>query len=252
LRTRFGVICSHKFHASNEFRSKFGKPIDSVTPPPQVPSQPEARKRFIDRRFGKWVIVATVVFLILVIPVFPKYTIVYVNGTTQTVTNEIQYTTALQTHTVTTTSKIKVYIGYYQYFTNYSANYYYTQCTYCCYWYSQQLICNYLYWPWYKPSYGKTVTVTPAQRVVSVTTQQSGDLETLTLTYYNGRSTTVQNVYNDQLRLGGTAKVQSTAVLTSTITNTITTPVTQTLPCYQCVPERVTEHVSILQLLLGY
>jgi hypothetical protein len=222
---------------------------------PQVPEESNPRKGLNGWKMGKWAIVAVIVFLVLVIPVFPRDTIVYVNGTTQTVTNQIQSSTTFQVLTTTSTSQISVYTGSYQYFSSYYSNFYYNSCTYCCYyyWYDQQQICNYSYWPWYSPSYGITVDVTPSQQVVSVTrTQQPGGLESLTLTYYNGQSTTVQNVYNDKLSQSGTSTIRSTAAVTNTVTNTITTPVTQTVPCHQCIPEHVTEHVSILQLLLGY
>jgi len=222
---------------------------------PQIDGQPNVRKSFTRWKAGKWVIVAAIVFLVLVVPVFPRDTIVYVDGTTQTVTNQIQLSTAFQVLTTTTTSQINVYTGSYQYFSSSYSNFYYNSCTYCCYyyWYDQQLICNYGYWPWYTPSYGTTVTVTPSQRVVGVTrTQQPTGLEMLTLTYYNGQSTTVQNVYNDKLSQSGTSTVQSTGITTNTITNTFTIPVTQTIPCHQCIPEHVTEYVSLLQLLFGY
>jgi hypothetical protein len=218
--------------------------------------QPAAQRGFSNAwGVGKWVIVVIVVLLILVVPVFPRDTIVYVNGTTQTVTNLVQYSTSFQVYTTTTSSQITVYTGSYQYFLNnyYIYNYYsYFGGSYC-YYYHHQIVCNYNYWPWYMPSYGNTVTITPGQQVVSVTrAQQSSGLESLTLTYYNGQSSTIQNVYNDNLTPSSTTTVQSSAVVTNTVTNTITTPVTQTVPCQQCIPEHVTEHVSILQLLFGY
>jgi len=220
----------------------------------QEPAEPGERKPLIDWRFGKWLIAIGIVFIIVVVPVFPKETVVYVDGTTQTVTNQIQYSTSFEASTTNASSQISVYTGSYAYLSNYySNNYYYNYCSYCCYWYDQEPICNYGYWPWYAPSYGTPVTVTAAQQVVSVTrTPQPGGLETLTLTYYNGQSARVQNVYKDNLSQSGTATVQTKAIVTSTITDTITAPVTQTVPCHQCVPEHVTEYVSLLQVLLGF
>jgi hypothetical protein len=217
------------------------------------PEQPVAQRSISGWRVGKWVIVAVVVFVILAVPVFPRDTIVYADGTTQMVTNQVQYSTVFQVYTTTTASQISVFTGGYQYLSDYYSNYYYGYCSYCCYTYNQQTICNYAYWPWFAPSYATTVTITLQQRVVGVTrTQEPGGLETLTLTYYNGQSTTVQNVYNDHLTQIGTTSIESSMVATNTITDTITTPVTQMVPCHKCILEHVTQHVSILQLLFGY
>jgi len=230
-----------------------GAPADPVA---QAPPKPVSRKGF-GWRAGKWVIIAVMVFVVLIVPIIPRGTIVYVDGTTQTVTNRIQYSTSLQVYATTTASPISVYTGSYKYFHdwwggNYQYFYNWWGANYC-YVSSNQLICNYNAWPWYAASYGTTVTVTPAQQVVSVRrTQQYSGLETLTLTYLNGKSTIVRNVYSDNLSQSGTSTVQSNVVVTATVTSTITTPVTRTVPCHQCLPEHVTEHVSILQLLFGY
>jgi len=203
-------------------------------------------------RAAKWLAVAVVIFVILVAPIIPSTKIVYVNGNVQTVTSTVQYSTAFQVYTTTSSSQISVYTGSYLYLSNYSRDYYY-YCSYCCYWYNQIPICNYLYWPWYEPKRQATVTISAAQQVVSVTkTPQPMGLETLTLTYYNGQSITIQNVYHDNLTQNGTITIPSIVVATNTIVNTATTPVTETVPCYECVPEHVTEYVSILQLLFGY
>jgi len=219
----------------------------------QAPAQP-SRGRGQGWGVFKWVLVAVIVFIILVVPIFPRDTIVYVNGTTQSVTNQVQYSTSFQVYTTTSASQISVYTGSYEYFSSsyYNQYYYYWGGNYC-YWSKGTIICNYSYWPWYTPSYGTTVNITPDQQVVSVTrNQQYSGLESLTLTYYNGQSTTIQNVYSDNLSQSGTSTVQTSSVVTNTVTNTITTPVTVTVPCQQCITEHVTEHVSILQLLFGF
>ena len=43
---------------------------------PQIDGQPSVRKGFTGWKAGKWVIVAAIVFLVLVVPVFPRDTIV--------------------------------------------------------------------------------------------------------------------------------------------------------------------------------
>ena len=250
----FCVKCGHKLQEGDMFCAKCGTPVEGAGGVAQTAAQSTSRKEYGGLGIGVWVLVAVIVFIILVVPVFPRDTIVYVDGTTQTVTNQINYSTAFQVYTTTTSSQVTVYTGSYEYFSNYYYNMYYNWWggSYC-YWQKGQIFCNYGYWPWYTPSYGTTVSITPSQQVVSVTrTQQTSGLESLTLIYYNGQSTTIQNVYNDNLTPNGSSTVQTTAVVTNTITNTITTPVTQTIPCHQCIPEHVTEHVSMLQLLFGY
>ena len=264
MSSKFCTKCGQDLLPDNVFCPKCGAPVarptvaQAPTQTPVQPTQPTGRRGF-GGGVAMWVLVAVIVIIILVVPIFPRDTIVYVNGTTQTVTNQVQYSTSFNVYTTTTTSQIPVYTGSYQYFStdyySYYYNYYYNYGwgSNSCYWYHHQIVCNYYYWPWYAPSYGTTVSVTAAQQVVSVTrTQGSTGLESLTLTYYNGQSSTIQNVYSDNLTPGATTTVQSNAVVTNTITNTITTPVTQTVPCQQCIPEHVTEHVSILQMLFGY
>ena len=259
LSTKFCVKCGHELQADNEFCPKCGTPVGGASAAAVAPTQ-TTTKSGRGRSAAMWVLVAVIVFIILVVPVFPRDTIVYVNGTTQTVTNQIQYSTSFQVYTTSTSSQISVYTGSYQSFSNTYYNQYYYYGGYnwwggnYCYWYkSSYIVCNYNSWPWYQSSYGTTVTISPSQQVVSVSrAQQPSGLETLTLTYYNGQSTTVRNVYSDSLTQSGTSTVQSSAVMTNTITNTITTPVTLTVPCQQCIPEHVTEHVSILQMLFGY
>jgi len=259
LSTKFCTKCGQDLQAGNEFCPKCGTPIGGAAASAVAPAQ-AAGKSGTGRGAALWILVAVIVFIILVVPVFPRDTIVYVNGTTQSVTNQIQYSTSFQAYTTTTSSQISVYTGTYQYFSQsyYNQFYYYGGSNWWggnyCYWYkSSYIVCNYNYWPWYQPSYGTTVTISPSDNVVSVSrTQQPSGLETLTLTYYNGQPRNIRNVYSDTLTQSGTSTVQSSAVVTNTITNTITTPVTITVPCQQCIPEHVTEHVSILQILFGY
>ena len=105
----------------------------------------------------------------------------------------------------------------------------------------------------YASSYGTTVTVTPSMNVVNVMRTQQGNLESLTLVYYNGQqSQTYQNVYSDNLAQSGVSTVPGTTVVTNTIVSTMVNPVTETVPCQQCIATTVTDHVSLLQLLLGF
>jgi hypothetical protein len=257
--SKFCTKCGNESQPGNEFCPKCGTSVGETAA--QAPAQ-FASKGGFGRSATVWGLIAVIIFIILVVPVFPRDTFVYVNGTTQSVTNQVQYSTAFQVYTTSTSSQISVYTGSYQYFSNYYYNYYYDYGGYnwwsgsYCNWTgykSSIIVCNYKYWPWYQPSYGTTVTISPSQQVVGVSrVQQPSGLESLTLTYYNGQSTTVSNVYRDTLTQSGTSTVQTNAVVTNTITNTITTPVSVTMPCQRCVREHVTEHVSILQMLFGY
>ena len=95
--------------------------------------------------------------------------------------------------------------------------------------------------------------MSPTDNVVNVIRTQQGSSESLVLVYYNGQeSQTYQNVYVDNLTPNGVSTVPGTVVVTNTIVNTVVNPMTETVPCDQCVPMTVTDHVSILQLLLGY
>ena len=226
-------------------------PSATQTSPHPVP------RRTFDWRIWRWAILALIVFIVLIVPVFPKNTIVYVDGTTQSVTSRIQHSTSVQVYTTTTTNTISVYTGTYKYFHNWwGGNYQYFYNWWGanqCYLNNNQLVCNYNAWPWYEATYGTTVIVTSGQQVVGLVRKlQPSGLESLTLIDHNGKATTIQNVYSDDLSQSGTSAFQSSAVVTNTVTGTVTIAVTQTSQCHQCVPEQVTQHVSILQLLLGY
>jgi hypothetical protein len=208
----------------------------------------------LDKRFF---IVALIVLVILVVPVFPRDKIVMVDGTSQTIVNSPSLSTEVQVSTISTNSQIGVYTGSFQYFTSmypywgsqwYGGSY--------CYYRSRHFHCNYNSWPWYYQwqSYGSTVTVTPEMQVVNVMSSVGyNGLESVRLVYSNGQqSQTYTNVYNDQLQPGGTYSVPATGTVTNTITNTLMVPVQQTVSCTACVTTHVTEYVSILQMIFGF
>jgi hypothetical protein len=260
--------CGTSLEADSEFCPKCGKTItvvstptpSQVTPPtsPTGPTQSQTQSGKIwgiDKRF---LIVAVIVLVILIVPVFPRDTVVMVNGTTQTIVNSASISTEVQVSTVSTSSQMSVYTGSFQHFTtmypHWGSQWYGS--SYCYYGYYGHLHCNYNYWPWYYQwrSYSSTVTVTPQMQVVNVISSVGyNGLETVTLVYSNGQqSRTYRNVYNDQLQPGGTYSVPSTGTVTNTITNTVTVPVQETIPCTACVTTHVTEYVSLLQLIFGF
>ena len=275
--------CGEALKDSSQFCSKCGHPVttlpagqgdQSPTGPQASTSSSQTQPKQILKGIDNRILIIVVIVLILIVPVFPRQRIVYVDGTTQTVSNSTAFSTSLQVYTQATQSQISVYTGTFQYFSgNYYNNFYnsYPGWGQMCTWWHNRILCNWNGYGYgnYASSYGTTLTVTPSMNVVSVTrTQQAGNgygygygygygsgsgfLESLTLVYYNGQSQSYQNVYADNLVQSGVSSIPGTTVVTNTIVNTIVNPVTQTVPCQQCVPVTVTDHVSILQLLLGY
>ena len=258
--------CGTPLQPQNKFCPRCGTEVTRILPPvagfqpqtgPQAPTYSSQSKqtRGFDNRM--WVVVfVIIVIVILILPVFPRTRIVYVNGTTQTVTNTTSFSTSLQVITQSTQSQVPVYTGSFQYFSNTNYYNYYGNNNWWntgCYWLHGHIVCNYYNWYWYQPSYGQTVTVSASDNVVNVLRTQQGSSESLILVYSNGQqSQTYQNVYVDNLAPNGVSTMPGTVVVTNTIVNTIVNPVTQTVPCNQCVPMTVTDHVSILQLLFGF
>jgi hypothetical protein len=75
------------------------------------------------------------------------------------------------------------------------------------------------------------------------------------LTSYEGTVQTISNIVDtSQLTQTGTATVSATSVITNTVVNTVVNPATtiNNVPCQSCVAQKVTERVSILQLLFGF
>lgn len=258
--------CGTPLKAESKFCPKCGTEVTKILSPaagfepqtvPQAPTsssqtQPKQMVKRTDNRILLIAVIA-IIIVILVLPIFPVSKTVMVSGTMQTVTNTTSFSTSLEVVTQSTQSQISVYTGSFQYMAN---NYYYSYSPWWnqgCYWYHKHIVCNYNQWYWYQPSYGTTVTVSPSDNVVNVIRTQQGYSESLILVYYNGQqSQTYNNVYVDNLAANGVSTIPGTSVVTNTIVNTVVNPMTQTVPCNQCVPMTVTEHVSILQYLLGY
>jgi hypothetical protein len=136
---------------------------------------------------------------------------------------------------------------YYSYYYNFG---YYN----ACYWRFGHIFCYYNTWPYYS-SYLQIMTIQPSQHIVTISESQAPNgLDTLTLTSYEGTVQTITDVVDSSgLTQTGTATVSATSVITNTVVNTITNPATTiyNVPCQRCVPQQVTERVSILQLLFG-
>jgi multidrug efflux pump subunit AcrA (membrane-fusion protein) len=207
----------------------------------------------IDRRF----VVIALIFVVLIVPVFPRDKIIYVDGQTTTTQTfqSTSYMTSLQSYMTTTQNTVQVYVGnlqmvsdtYYQYYQNY-----YQYCYYDPY---GNIYCDYNYWPYGYNQYTTTVQIDPSDRYVKrAITQESGGLYTVTLTSDDGQTQVFRHVSSMDLTLTGTANVVVTVTQTNTITSSVVNPQTtvSTVSCQKCMPEHITEHVSILQLLLGF
>lgn len=199
----------------------------------------------IDKR----IIIVAIIFLVLVLPIFPRNKTVYVEGQTQVVSQSTSYATSFQAYATNTQVSIKVYKGSLQYVSDqYYQEYqqYYYQCYYDVY---GNWVCYYTNWPGYQQS-TFAVTVDPSDEVVKMEqTNEPGGLITITLTHYDGTSDTYRHVVSTDLTKSATATVQGTATLTNTMTNTIVNPVTSTVPTREAHTEVV--YCSIVQMMFG-
>jgi zinc-ribbon domain len=249
----FCKSCGRKLEPDAQFCPSCGTPTKA---PPLIKAATGGKVGGVDKRVA---VVIVVILLILMLPVFPRDKIVYVSG--QTMTTELyqstSFQTSLQAYTTTSQTSISVYTGTLLYVQNQYYNYYYAAGYFTgCYRgpYGYVHCGGYYNWPSYN-LYTTTVTINPSDRVVSVqdTRQANGYLSTVTLTKADGSTTTYTNVFNDNLAQTGTSTVQVVVTQTSTVTQTTMVPATTAVnvPCDNCIPQHVTEHVSILQLLLG-
>ncbi|MGD0423793.1 MAG: zinc ribbon domain-containing protein [Candidatus Bathyarchaeia archaeon] len=262
----FCVKCGNKLTEDESFCPKCGAPMRVAAPTqPAQPYQPTPQSNSnkvwgIDKR----IIVVVVVFLVLIVPVFPRDKVIYVDGSTQTMTMSTSYITSVQRYATQSEISINVYKGtlntvsdtYYNSYSNYWYGNYNNGCYYSDYY--GGWVCgnyNYSYWPYYGQSqYGyNTVTVDPSDNIVKIhQTQESNGLWTMVLTHYDGTTDTYRHVYQMDLTRTGTSTVQGSVTASNTITNSAITPVTFSVPCQACIPQHVTEHVSLLQLLFGF
>jgi len=247
----FCKSCGRKLESDSEFCPKCGASTKGL---PAATGATGGRVGGVDKRV---IIAIGVILLVLLVPVFPRDKIIYVSG--QTMTTEIYQSTSLQTslqaYSTMTQKSVQVYTGTLLYVQSQYYNYYqpyYSGCIRGPYGYIR---CGgYGGWPNYN-AYTTTITVNPSDNVVTVqdTQQANGYLSTVTLTKADGSTVTYSNVFNDNLSQTGTSTVQAIVTQTSTVTQTSMVPATTVtnVACDNCIPQHVTEHVSLLQLLLG-
>ncbi len=290
MLTAFCVSCGQELRKGHAFCPRCGTRAEPVTPSssqpspvPVVPTQPPQTRSNNRGGLGKVVIIALLILVILIVPVFPRDRVVYVDGVTQTVTLSTSYNTVSQVYASPTLTQISVYQGslqyvpdqyYNQYYQNnygyplqqtcndysyYYSYYWYPNNYYSYPYYSYPYYCNnygsYNY-PYYSSNYpynyANTVTVNPSDNVVRVQqSQESTQFWTLILTHYDGTSNTYSHVFQQSLTQSGTSTIPGTTTVTNTITNSAVNPVATQVPCQNCIPQHVTDHVSLLQLIFG-
>jgi len=247
----FCSSCGKKLEPEAEFCSKCGASTKAVPTPKTATG---AKIGGVDKRVA---IAIVIVLLVLMLPVFPRDEVVYVSG--QTMTTEIyqstSFQTSTQTYSTTRPQSIQVYTGTLQYVQSQYYNYYTPYFSACVRGYYGFIRCGgYYTWPNYN-LYTTTVTITPSNNVVRVqdTRQTNGYLSTVVLTMANGSTATYSNIFNDNLAQTGTSTVQVMVTQSTTVTQTTMVPATtaMSVPCDNCVPQHVTRHVSLLELLLG-
>jgi len=247
----FCKSCGRKLEPESEFCPKCGASTKGLPPATTVKG---GKVGGVDKRV---VIAIAVILLVLLAPVFPRDKIVYVSG--QTMTTELyqstSFQTSLQAYSTMGQQNIPVYTGTLSYVPTQYYNYYspyYSGCIRGPYGYIR---CGgYYSWPNYN-MYTTTVTINPSDNVVSVqgTQQSNGYLSTVVLTKADGSTVTYTDVFNNNLSQTGTSTVQVAMTQTSTVTQTMMVPATTAMnvSCNNCIPQHVTEYVSLLQLLLG-
>lgn len=246
----FCKSCGNKLQPDSVFCPKCGASTKGLTPAPAITS---GKIGGVDKRV---LIAIGIILLVLLVPVFPRDKIVYVSG--QTTTTQLyqstSFQTSLQAYSTMSQQSVQVYAGTLVYVQNQYYNYYTPYFSGCIRTYYGYIRCgSYYSWPNYN-LYTTTVTVNPNDNVVNVqdTQQSNGYLSTVTLTKADGSTVIYSNVLNDNLSQAGTSNVQVVVTQTSTVTQTTMVPATTvtSVACNNCVPQHVTEHVSLLQLLL--
>lgn len=256
--TTFCARCGTKLKPENQFCPKCGAEAGQPTAPPQLVQPTATTSQASDKLWGidKRLFIIALIVLVLILPVFPRDKTIYLDGqtlTTQTF-QSVSYVTSYVPYSTVTQTTIPVYVGtiqyvndqYYSYYNSYYHN---------CYWVHGHVYCYYQNWPYYN-TYSTSINVDAGQRIVRVDRSQGAyGLETVTLWRYDGTSAgSYTNVISDNLDQTGSSTVQGTVTGTNTITNTFNVPQTtiSSVPCQRCVPQQITERVSILQLIFGF
>jgi len=219
-----------------------------------APASPHVRVKLrpFVKKNAKWAVFGIIlVILILVMPIIPVQKTVMIDGATPT-TVAYQITNYQTVNTITQQS-ISVYVGTIQYINQtYYSNYFSWYNGGCATDYYSGGRCGYNGYLPFTTSLGSTTTVyiTPPQNIIRVvTTPQSDGLYSVTVTAINRKTTTYPNVVSNSVSESGTSTIQVTTITVNTITQT-TSSVTN-VACQNCIPQQVTEYISILQLLAG-
>jgi hypothetical protein len=191
----------------------------------------------------RYFVLAALIILILVVPVFPREKIVHVSSTTMVTLTQTSYSyiTSFQTVSQQQQTEIQVYVGYITQGYEYQGNSY-------CYWDPfYGWVCGYYNYQ------TKQVTIDPTDHVIRYDqTNEGGGSYTLTLYTYEKQQMVYRGVTGWDLTRSATVTVTGMVTATNTIVNT------QTIP-YETVHQQdtshdivVTEYVSIIQILFHF
>jgi hypothetical protein len=261
--------CGHGLRKGDHFCPKCGTPTKlegSQSSRQMAPVAAQPPRTYSNR--GRVAIIAFLILLVLIIPIFPRDRVVYVDGVTQTLVQSTSYNTMTQTYSNPTPMQMNLYQGSFQYIPDQYYYYYFNnQPYYGCYQYGYfyPYGCSYpyYYYPfnWYYPNsynygfhFANTMTIQPSDNVVQVQeSQESNGFSTLVITHNDGTSFTYRHVFQQNLtQSGSTVAGTSTVTGTRIVTNSVVNPVTTTVQCQRCVSQHVTEHVSLLQLIFNF
>lgn len=264
--------CGQRLAKSNAFCPKCGTPTQMA--PSTQPSEPVPVHQ--SNRSPNWKkigIIALLVLIVLILPVFPRDRVVYVDGATQTLIASTSFNISNQAYANPTNAAISLYQGTLQYIPDQYYNYYFNNQLYSayqygfpyngCYPFGYYCSYPYYYYPYngyYRGSYNygyqfaNTITVQPGDKVVGVQqTPESNGFSTLVLTHADGTTFTYRHVYQQNLTQSGSTVVGiRTMTGVSAVTNSVVNRVTTAIQCQQCIMTHVTDHVSLLQLLLNF
>jgi uncharacterized Zn finger protein (UPF0148 family) len=225
-------VCGTPLKAGSQFCPKCGKVVTAVSYSQSTnqydgssgPSQARAgAPATSDKIWGidKRYVVVALLFLVLVLPIVPRQKVVEV------IENEMVTVTSMSTSFMTTyatqqlgqgTTTIQVYVGYVNSFNS-----------------------------------GNTI-VDPSDHVIRVDyVNEPGGTYSVTLYTYEGQQMVFRAVYGYDLTRTGTAQVQGQGqVLITPVVTPVPTPMQNVQQQQVKHSNVITEHVSILQILLGY
>jgi hypothetical protein len=248
--------CGTPLKPNSQFCPRCGKVVTTVLPPtPEALQQPQAPPQAAAQSGTLWgidkrILLLALVLLILVLPIFPREKIV--NGTTSQYITITNTSYAYQTVTQPAQQEITVVVGNMRQVPQGSSG------PGPCYWDPRYgWICPY-YGGWGYGGWSSScnnwrgttqIVIDVSDRIVKYDqVNEPGGTWTITTTSYSGQTQVYRGVCSLDLTYTGKATVQTTQIVVNTQTIPNVQVQQETIPTQQVV----IEHVSLLQILLGY